>query len=169
MGKTLGVTGRRPKYFPWRYDENDSRCQNLKKMILSFIVNKITEGYDTFVSGMALGSDMYFAEAVLEARKFYPRIRLIGEIPFQGQANKWLLESRNRYDTIKKEANELDVLYENYDSKSFLARDKRIVDRSDELLVIWEGKKDGGTYHTYEMAEKAGKPTTVIDYTKIEG
>ena len=166
MAKALGVTGRRPKYFPWRYDENDPRCIGLKKDISAVVFDHISNEFDTFVCGMALGSDMYFAEAVLQAKNDYPDIRLVAEIPFANQANKWLSESRNRYERIHTQCDEWNVLAETYDPKMFFLRNKEIVDKSDELLAIWDGSDEGGTAQTVELAKDKCIPIIQIDYTK---
>ena len=168
MGKVLGVTGRRPKYFPWRYDENDPRCIELKKDISAVVFDHIGNGFDTFVCGMALGSDMYFAEAVLQAKNEYPDIRLVAEIPFSNQANKWLSESRNRYERIHTQCDEWNVLAETYDPKMFFLRNKEIVDKSDELLAIWDGSDEGGTAQTLDLAKDKGIPVIQIDYNEYK-
>ena len=167
MGLTLGVTGRRPKYFPWKYNENDYRCQVLKRKILDIVISKVNEGYDRFVTGMALGVDTYFAEAVLDAKDISPDIKLICEIPFNSQSNQWKLSSRFRYESIHSKSDEWNVLSESYSPSSFIERDKLLVDKSDCLLVIWDGIEEGGTYHTYKYALESNKPVIVIDYTKL--
>ena len=168
MSKALGVTGRRPKYFPWRYDENDSRCVELKKNIYTVVFDHINNGFGTFVCGMALGSDIYFAEAVLLAKNDYPDIRLVAEIPFANQANKWLMESKSRYDRIRKQCDEWNVLAEKYDPKMFFLRNREIVDKSDELLAIWDGSDEGGTAQTVNLAKDKGIPVIQIDYTQYQ-
>ena len=168
MGKTLGVTGRRPKYFPWRYDENDPRCIELKSDIYGIITEHINNGFDTFVCGMALGSDMYFAEAVLQAKNNYPNIRLVAEIPFAKQANKWTMESRNRYEKIRQQCDEWDIFSNTYDSRMFYERNKEIVNRSDKLLAIWDGDEEGGTSQTIGLAKDKGITIIPLDYTKYK-
>lgn len=164
MGKALGVTGRRPKYFPWRYDENDPRCIGLKSDMYKIIVDHINNGFDTFVCGMALGSDMYFAEAVLQARNDYPDIKLVGEIPFTNQSSQWLMESRYRYDRIRRQCDEWNVLSDTYDPKMFFLRNKNIIDRSDELLAVWDGNEEGGTAQAVGLAKDKGIPIIPLNY-----
>ena len=164
MGKALGMTGRRPRYFPWRYDENDPRCVELKNDISRIIVEHISNGFDTFVCGMALGSDMYFAEAVLLAKNDHLGIKLVAEIPFSNQSNKWLAESRYRYDRIRRQCDEWNVLSEAYDPNVFFARNREIVNRSDELLVVWDGNEEGGTSQTIGLAKDKGIPIILLNY-----
>ena len=46
--------------------------------------------------------------------------------------------------------------------KAFLERNKQIVDRSDILLAVWDGKSRG-TKNTLSYARKAGKPIFLIN------
>ena len=168
MGKAFGVTGRRPKYFPWGYDESDPRCIRMKEDITTIIQCHINNGYDTFISGMALGSDMYFAESVLQLKNENPDIKLIAEIPFPSQSSKWLAESRDRYNHIRQQCDEWNVLSDSYDPKVFFMRNKEIVDKSDELLAIWDYLDEGGTAQTIEMANEKGIATIILDYRKYK-
>lgn len=71
--KTLCVTGHRPAKLPWKYKkegpEYDEYCESLG----CYIDDCIRLGYTHFISGMALGVDMDFAETVLD---FQSAIRL---------------------------------------------------------------------------------------------
>lgn len=168
MGKVLGVTGRRPKYFPWRYDESDPRCIELKNDIYQIILDHINNGFDTFVCGMTLGSDMYFAEAVLLAKNDHPDIKLVAEIPFTNQSAQWLMESKFRYDRIRHQCDEWNVLSDTYDSKFFELRNQEIVNKSDELLSIWDGNEEGGTSQIVGLAKDKGIPIILLNYMKYK-
>ena len=58
-------TGHRPAKLPWRYDEGDSRCVELKSRIHDAVEAAYDEGYRHFLCGMAMGCDLYFCECVL--------------------------------------------------------------------------------------------------------
>ena len=69
--KTLCVTGHRPAKLPWKYKkeglEYDEYCESLS----CYIDDCIRHGYTHFISGMALGVDMDFAETVLDFKAQY--------------------------------------------------------------------------------------------------
>ena len=67
--KTCAFTGNRPQKLPWGEDESDYRCIAVKNRIREEVLAAIERGYDTFICGMALGGDTYFAEEVLEIKK----------------------------------------------------------------------------------------------------
>ncbi|MEE1074515.1 MAG: SLOG family protein, partial [Acutalibacteraceae bacterium] len=61
--KVCAFTGHRPQNLPFGFNEADERCQTLKKLLRYAIEKLITEkGVTLFVSGMALGVDIYAAE-----------------------------------------------------------------------------------------------------------
>ena len=61
--KTCAFTGHRPQNLPFGFNEEDERCIDLKKTLREQIINLIeNEGVTHFISGMAIGVDMYAAE-----------------------------------------------------------------------------------------------------------
>ena len=77
QGKTCAFTGHRPQSLPFGFDESDKRCTSLKSVMRDQIVALIeNEGVTHFITGMALGIDMYAAEIVLDLKSKYPHITL---------------------------------------------------------------------------------------------
>ena len=98
QGKTCAFTGHRPQSLPFGFDESDKRCTSLKSVMRDQIVALIeNEGVTHFITGMALGVDMYAAEIVLDLKSKYPHITLESAIPCETQAIKWSVASRERY------------------------------------------------------------------------
>ena len=92
--KRVAFTGYRPQKMPFGFDEQDERCVDFKKRLRDTIESFIWQGYQHFISGGALGMDMYAAEAVLDLKKQYPEIMLEMVSPFDTQAAKWAPEDR---------------------------------------------------------------------------
>lgn len=63
--KTCAFTGHRPKSFPWKYDETARDCVLLKEVLGTQIAMLAEEGITDFLSGMALGVDLWSAQIVL--------------------------------------------------------------------------------------------------------
>ena len=55
--KTICFSGHRPKGLPWKGDESDERCLKLVGILNDILEEKIKEGYEYFISGMAIGID----------------------------------------------------------------------------------------------------------------
>ena len=70
-GKTCCFTGHRPAKLPWGRDERAPECIALKRSMLREIEQLYLQGYRRFISGMAQGCDLYFAQAVLEFQQLY--------------------------------------------------------------------------------------------------
>ena len=101
--KTCAFTGHRPQHLPFGMNENDERCVKLKEELKEQIINLIeTENVTHFITGMALGVDLYAAEIVLDLKARYPSITLESAIPCETQAVKWSMAQRERYYDIAK-------------------------------------------------------------------
>ena len=75
--KKCAFTGHRPQSLPFGFNEADERCIALKKVLRNEIINLIeNKGVTHFITGMAIGVDMYAAEIVLGLKASYPGITL---------------------------------------------------------------------------------------------
>ena len=82
-------TGHRPDKLPWGEDESDPRCQRLKRSIAQAVEDAYVSGYRRFITGMARGCDLYFAEAVLDLRERRGDVTLEAAVPHCAQAASW--------------------------------------------------------------------------------
>ena len=151
--QTCCFTGHRPAKLPWGSDERDPRCLALKRSILRELERLYRLGYRHFISGMALGCDLYFAEAVLELKEIYPAITLEAALPCSGQADRWSEEYRRRWQSIVDACDLETVVQEHYDRWCMLRRDRYIVDRSAAVLAAFDDTP-GGTKYTLDYAAK---------------
>lgn len=171
MNKTACVTGHRPDrlggFNGWRAE----KCQKENRdKLIQVVYQATTAGYDTFITGMALGIDQLFAEAVLYVKENVNHdIKLIAAIPFPSQHKKWPLHAQRKYLDLLAKVDE--VIYCNEDPYSAWKMQKRnewMVDKSLTVIGVWNGGK-GGTYNCIEYARKTNKPTLLINpYTLIE-
>lgn len=152
MGKVASATGHRPDKFVFGYNESDIRCINLKKCLKRELIKLIEHGYDHFISGMALGWDMWFAETVLELKETYPHLILEAAIPCLNQECTWPKKSQERYNNIKEKADIVTILSKTkYSPYLMIKRDEYMVDKSDMLVACFNGSS-GGTAHTFSYA-----------------
>ena len=82
-------TGYRPQKMPFGFNESDPRCIDFKRRVKETIQALYDMGYRHFISGGALGMDMFAAEAVLELRAQHPDMILEMVSPFDDQAARW--------------------------------------------------------------------------------
>ena len=159
--KTCCCTGHRPKGFPFEYEKEIWKHMKylfgLTKRIITII-----EGYGIteFISGMALGADMDFAATVIGLREWkYPNIKLECALPCRNQTLKWEERDKKKYDKILSKADEVTLVSEEYSRECMMKRNKYMVDKSDLVLAIYNGKERGGTCNTMKYAEKKGVKT----------
>lgn len=88
-------TGHRPKSFPWQYNESARDCVLLKEVIAEQIRTMVERGVTDFLSGMALGTDLWCAEIVLALRKENPALKLHCILPCEDQERSGLPQKRS--------------------------------------------------------------------------
>ena len=146
---TACCTGHRPKGFPFIYGGSSEKyfayLHELEKMVLKAI-NEY--GVTHFITGMAEGADLDFAEIVLLLRKKYKTIKLECAIPYDTQICGLDWENYYRYERILKLANEVNYITKTYQKGCCLKRNRYMVDKSDFVIAVYNGQEKGGTYYT---------------------
>ena len=162
-GEACAFTGHRPQKLPFGFNEEDPRCIALKAVIETQIVNHI-ELYNVsyFISGMAMGTDIYAAEITLALRQKYPFIFLECVIPCETQTARWNLVWKKRYDHILAECNKKTVLQQLYTPDCMDRRNRYMVDRANYIIAVWNGRA-GGTQNTVLYAQNLGKRVSIIN------
>ncbi|UEB79357.1 DUF1273 domain-containing protein [Clostridium sp. M62/1] len=166
--KTCAFTGHRPQNLPFGFNEEDECCINLKKTLREQIINLIeNEGVTHFISGMAIGVDMYAAEIVLDLKARYPNITLESAIPCETQAVKWSMAQRERYYDIAARCDKETMLQSRYSPDCMDKRNRYMADHADVLIAVWDGSPSG-TGKTVRYAHQQGKSVTVIDPVSLD-
>jgi len=161
--KTLAFSGHRPEKLPWGDEEENPRAIALKEEIIREVRKQIAEGTRQFICGMARGCDHYFAEAVLCLQDEGASVKLEAAVPYEGQAEHWSQEQRDRYYAILARCDKVTVLQTNYDSQCMFARNRYMVDCADMLLAVHtdDGKRSG-TLHTIKYARQKGRQVIIL-------
>ncbi len=119
---------------------------------LDAVIQELIEaGVTGFYAGGALGFDTMAAEAVLRAKETQPEIKLILAIPCHDQTKGWRKRDIQRYDAICKQADEVHVLADTYDSGCMMRRNRFMVDHS-RHCVFYLVNRRSGTYGTVKYA-----------------
>ena len=161
--KACCFTGHRPQSLPFRFDEQDRRCRKLKRVLRKEIERQIREeGVTHFISGMAIGVDMYAAEIVLDVKKKYPHITLESAIPCENQAAKWTIPLRERYYNIAAQCDKESMLQHHYTPDCMHKRNRYMVDNAHTVIAVWNGRPSG-TGTTVRYAADLGKTIVIID------
>lgn len=159
--KTLCFTGRRPQNLPWKFDETDRRCVNLKKTLENKIDAAIANGFTHFISGMALGVDMWAAEIVISRKASGAEITLEAALPHPKQSAGWSYANKKRYDAILKNCDKITCVCEKFSYSCLMQRNCYMVDHSDMVIAVTDGFT-GGSGKTALYARSKGVPVYLI-------
>ena len=147
---------------PWGLRENDERCVRLKEELSARLEGIYQAGYRHFICGMAIGCDMYFAEAVLALRTLHGDVTLEAAIPCASQPDKWNKAQRERYNSLLDRCNSVKLMQIEYTPSCMQRRNEYMVDRSSLLLACYDGRP-GGTMNTILYAQRLGLSTMLIE------
>ena len=154
--KKCAFTGHRPQSLPFGFNEADERCIALKQKLREEIINQIeNNGVTHFITGMAIGVDMYAAEIVLGLKSSYEGIVLESAIPCETQAAKWTEEQRDRYFDIASKCDKETLIQHHYTPDCMHKRNRYMVDRSG-LCLCYFNHMQGGTAYTVAYAAREG-------------
>ncbi len=130
-----------------------SKC--IKRLITEY-------GVSHFVSGMALGVDIWAAEAVLSLKGEFPHITLEAALPCETQAVKWNSQSRERYYQILSKCDKQTLVHARYTPTCMQDRNQYMVDSSYYIIAVWDGSASG-TQNTIKYALSKEKFVICID------
>ena len=160
--ETACFTGHRSQKLPWRFNEEDERCKVMKITLQAEIEKAIQKGYKTFLCGMALGFDTICAETVIDLKRQYEDIEIIGALPCKTQDIKWAFKDRVRYRDLLKQLDGIRCIYEEYiGAECMLERNRFMVDNSSLMIALFNGLP-GGTKSTIDHARRQGLEIVII-------
>lgn len=137
----------------------------ITRRIKDKINDLISNGYICFLTGGALGFDTIAAEAIIEYKNVNPDIQLILALPCQTQAEKWLDKDKARYELIKKKADRVLYISDEYTRGCMFKRNRYLVDNG-SVCICYLKDNTGGTAYTVKYAEN--KMLEVINIAKEE-
>ncbi len=119
------------------------------------IDNAIADGYVTFITGMAKGTDIWAAEIVLKKRRKNKELKLICALPHPNFENRRSLTEKLKFNKILKKADLVKEINDHYFTGCYQVRNKWMVDRSNLVIAVFNGQK-GGTKNTVDYAKRKG-------------
>ena len=166
--KTCCCTGHRPKGFPFQYGIDTIKHNAYLNALNEKVELAINEyGITNFISGMAVGVDLDFAEIVLKLKNKYP-VTLECAIPCTNQTLKWNDRDKLRYESILKCADAINIIERNYTPECMLKRNRYMVDKCELLIAVFNGIEQGGTWYTINYAENENKLIELIDLCDLK-
>ena len=145
--KTCCVTGHR--------DIPEQKKETITQLLRQEILKAIADGYTHFISGFATGADLMFADIVVQLKAVYP-ITLEAAIPYPGRMktpDKTFQRLIRCSDTVK-------IHSDCYFKGCYARRNRYMVDQSQRILAVYDGRTTGGTAATLRYA--VGKEVRVV-------
>ena len=183
---SIAFTGHRPVKLACGYDESHPVCLRVKERLEKLIrAEAVSCGRLRFLTGMAMGTDIWAAELVLKVRASAPEadVELVCAVPYEGHIEVMADEGwRRRYRTVLAAAAEVRVLAPSFTRSCMEERDRWMVDHADRVIAVLNEARamarimeiaklppeqaipaDSGTAVTVRYALSLGKPVTAID------
>lgn len=157
---SCAFTGHRPGKLPWKFNERDPRCVDLKRRIRDAVETAYEEGYRHFISGMAMGCDLYFCECALALRARHPEVTVEAAIPCPTQAEDWPEGEQLRYRTLVAACDDKTLVNDRYTWDCMQRRNRYLVDHASLLIAAYDGTA-GGTRYTIQYA--IGRGLDIVD------
>ena len=154
--KTCAMIGHGPDKLPWGQDESSSDGLMFKFRLRESLDYLIGKGYVDFLSCGARGFDLIAAEIVLSLRETYPWIRLIMVCPWNGQADNWKTEDRERWQRILECSDQVVYISNQPDRRAFFRRNAYLTQNADVILAAYNGDPHSGTGLTIGYAKNRG-------------
>lgn len=121
----------------------------------------VADGFQTFISGMARGVDLWAAEIVLALRDEGAAVRLICTSPYRGFENRWSREWQARYRRVMERADLVRFICPGYSRDCFQRRNEWMVDHSARVIAVYNGQPSG-TRNTIEYAKRCSVPVVLL-------
>ena len=167
--KTCAFTGHMPEGFVFGYDEDSPICKAVKIAVRNQIERLYDDGYKRFITGCALGVDIWAGESVIDLKRTKKDIELIGAVPFKGQERGWTEEQRERYEALLKNCDDVVTVSKRFNKNAFYIRDRYMVDNADIILAVYDDTRGySGTGYTVRYAMGKDKPLIIIDPETFE-
>lgn len=141
-------TGHRPQKLRRPIDD-------IKVDLENEIIAAIKEGYTTFITGMAAGTDIWAGNIVVRLKDRFPNVKLIAAVPFPEFSDGWETEWQEKYKRLLDKADLVKVISPEYDDTVYQARNQWMVDHSSKVIAVYDGAA-GGTRNTINYARKNG-------------
>ena len=115
------------------------------------------------ISSLATGADQLFARLVLQLGG-----DLAVVLPFAGYERTFQgRDIRAKYLRLLRRASQIETLdWRGSPQECYLAAGKRVVDRSEVVVAVWDGRpaqRIGGTADVVDYARSTGRPTILVD------
>lgn len=164
---TVCFSGHRPSKLPKKGDESEQITQMLKSFLYKEITRCIDDGYNTFITGLAKGVDLWAGGIVIDLMAKNKDIRLISAMPYRDHPSGFFGEEKWALGNILQKSSGIFYISEEYSPACMRKRNEFMIDNSSKLIAMVKSYRSG-TGQTIRYARKSGIEVKVIDIESIE-
>lgn len=124
------------------------KVELVKTKLREEIEKAIADGFTMFITGMAEGVDLIFAELVIEQKEKHPHLLLEAAIPYRNR----IKTTDPLFRKCVEGCNGIKVQQEEYSSDCFMNRNRYMVALSSRIIAVYDGREKGGTLFTMRYA-----------------
>ncbi len=125
----------------------------------------VKDGFTRFMSGFADGVDQYFAEIVLELKKENSALELVAVIPYRKRLDN-LMEKEWTCEMLE-DCADVVIIREEYQPSVYSHRNRYMVECSDRVIAVYDGREKGGTAGTIRFTHMLKKELREISVGRI--
>lgn len=140
---------------------SDDIVSSVNNRLFNLINKAIYNGYSHFISGFAKGVDLMAASIIINLKEYdaYSNIKLEASIPYRG-----LIKKREpEFQALLKNCDSIDIVSENYFVGCMQKRNLAMIEKSDMLIAVYDGRNTGGTKFTIQKAKERGLEVAIIE------
>ena len=138
---------------------------HIKKSLTQEVDRAISDGFTCCISGFANSVDLLFAEIVAERIAKNPPLKLVAAIPYRKRLDT--LQKAERTKALINLCAEIYVAAEEYHPSVYAKRTRYMVERSDRVIAVYDGRENGGTIRTIRLAHSMKKELREIAIGEI--
>ncbi len=153
-GKACCFTGHRPSKLGMTE-------QQLRPLLEEAIRQTVKDGFTTFITGMAMGTDLVAGEIVLQLREQDSRLKLVCALPYPNFGQHWGGGWTKRFQKVLAAADLKRCICPSFYYASYQLRNEWMVDHASLVIAVYNGQA-GGTRNTLDYARKMNVPCRII-------
>lgn len=116
------------------------------------------------ISGLALGFDTWWAQALLARRALHGDVELWGYAPCPQQPDRWSGTDRKVWRDLVEHADRVRYVADHYHGTCMDDRNEAMLDDAVAVLAGWRGlKRSGGTWNAIGSARRRRMPGVLLD------
>lgn len=151
----LELRKRRCCFTGHRLEKMEMGEKEIKPLLEKAIDDAVSTGIITFITGMAMGTDIWAAEIVLEKMKTNKELHLICALPHPNFDSRRSMIEKMKFSEIIKKADIVREINNHYFNGCYQVRNEWMVDRSNLVIAVFNGQRSG-TKNTIDYAYKKG-------------